>query len=130
MKKGLNLLEPLIPVHGVTNFPSIALILGTASEKRWVGRRTRLQGEKVADRGYESRAKLDSIRSCTRIPICMAIRMDGSCPMGDAAYAGLIRYAIFVTPPPKYSPFRELPVWCFSQTKPTRAAFVFIQRSL
>jgi hypothetical protein len=50
---------------------------------------------------------------------------------GHAPWAVLLMLAcsvlaIFLIPIPGNSPLRALSIWCFSQPKPTRAAFVFI----
>jgi hypothetical protein len=54
---------------------------------------------------------------------------------GYAPWAMLIMLACsvvptFVIPLPEYSPLRELCIWCFAQSKRTRAAFVFILSQL
>jgi hypothetical protein len=56
----------------------------------------------------------------------MDIRIDGSCPMGDAAHAGLRRPAYFHHPTAGVQPASRALFWCFAQSKRTRAAFVFI----
>jgi hypothetical protein len=50
---------------------------------------------------------------------------------GHAPWAMLLMLACsvlptFVIPLPEYSPLQELCIWCFTQSKRTRAAFVFI----
>jgi Domain of unknown function (DUF4118) len=50
---------------------------------------------------------------------------------GHAPWAMLLMLACsvlptFVIPLPEYSPLQELCIWCFAQSKRTRAAFVFI----